>query len=1779
MAVYEVQAPNGTILQIEGPPDAKPQDILSYAETTAYPQYLESIKPKPERGVGSLFMDSAKKQFGQMGSTFGDVIPGAIAQGVADYAPESVSNFLGAQGYAERQRKEAMDTARELEKKYPTQYEDYRSVTGPGSAAGYFAETAPSVVAPWAAIGAGAATGAVAGSFLPGVGTAIGATAGGILAGFGLAFGESYQTLLEKTGKPQLGASLVAGGVNAALERVGMGAALKAVGGKAAKDAVVQNIAKRFGLGVVEGAAAEGLTEGAQEAVNQAAASIVDNNIDFFTSENWTKILDSSIRGAIIGGPVKGVSNVVSGGQPTTDQGQTTTAQGPETTEGTKPETPVVRTAEEEEAAKKRDEYRDDLYNLGWTDEDIDKVPVGELGSIASAGTHPDDYFFKKAAGASTSAEGTATETGGATGTEAGATAAEGETATESGGTTAPVPEPGPTPLPEPAPGPAPSPSPEPAPVPAPAPAPSPEPAPVPAPSPEPAPVPAPSPEPAPVPAPTPSPEPAPTPSPEPTPAPVPAPAPAPPAPGPTQIKQAASIFEIDPKVEKRIEAAVPGVVDVIRQIHQRMFPGTYLRLRIGTNNPRSWGQYAPYQNADVKQGAYPSPAGRWSGTISLNLNRIFKDTGGSQGKKKPLATERGRMAVLQSLFHELAHPLEYHWIANLPKDQQLEIFDQYVKERNPNTLERLVLTQAMLGKGALVDKNTLASILSRYKLSLSTYRNFMDSEEKQAATGTFSKSDADDVRSEKYLGYTRNFSEWVAETGAKWYAKELEGLVPKTTFEKFQKSILDNLRSLYQQIASLLGITPTEGAFQRLLRKTYGIKIQTPGLSSVQSDSRLIYSAPATSKGGVAAPSIQESVAPENVSRETPEQTAKINAANAQIPADAKGWKGYGDLVRNEPRGMIPWFHKFMRSLVGAEPGESLGKALLRNTTLSNEPFFARADTRNLGKFLEGLLNSTGRVMGIVTIGPLGWNPVTKTFFFHNGPKDNPLLKIFEKVGIQNMEQAQIVFLAQRELALRAAKQVGTVSKTGIMFRTVKDPTTGELKQVYITTPELRAIVASADKEILDASREFQAFNDKMVQMAIDTGLIPASLGEKFKTLMYTPMYRAQDEAMKQDRNITLGDDVYKAIRDPESINAFNKQLAAGGAIHGNLYENVLRNYNAIVSAAVRNVAYQETARTLTDVKKAGGDDTIAEIVSKPGVDKETGRATITYRVNGEDKHMLIHDAPMFQAIAALSPKEKNEFVRTVGFWTSLLRTGVTSTPGFQLTNLIRGLVELKIKTGMPITTILKGTLDSVSDVWNKKGAYSEIVGMTGFGGFGFGSGYRNQAEYMQRVYKSKEQPLNAWNNFARAFDKLEHIGEVTEMAPRLAYYNYLQTKKGGGLSKADAAWEAVNLVNYHRSGAGNGILGSVVSNLIPLTPFLTARIQGLYRLAETNTAGAPDTLIGKGGTAGITKQIITRGAMVFAINAAVDFAYGDDDWYKKLSVKDRLSNMYVKVGDTIVALPRAFEIGELFGALPTLALDSIRKNDGHDIAQGVIEFGKKTFFLEVIPQFAKPIEEIYANRNAYTGQDIETLADKRKPKEERYDEYTSSLAKYAGQVSSAVGLSPKQVDALIRGYTGSMGMLFLTTVDGVTSAGGTRPAGVFGDPASVPGIIGNVSGVSRILKTEGQINNKFIGDFYEIKQKVTEIATSMTEAAKIGDMETIKKRADQMPAARGLYTAFNAANENMGKINSQIDTIRRNPKMEPEQKAALIERLTLVRGKLAEQMVDAANRAGVYR
>jgi hypothetical protein len=1570
---------------------------------------------------------------------------------------------------------------------------------------------------------------------------------------------EAYASILRETGQEEVGASLIAGGINAALESVLPASVLGKLSGPA-RDALVGSVKRRLGIGFAEGAVMEGLTEGTQEAVNKAAISFVDDNKEFFTSDNWKQILDSSIRGALVGGTVRGATDVVFGRQAPSP------ATPPAPVETVPPEAAPVPVPEGEAPVSP-------------------PPPVGEAPQVPEGEPLPP-------------------------------TAPEG---------TAPVPEgaaPAPTPVPEAPVVPAPAPVPEAA-----APTPVPEAA---------APTPAPVPE-------TPVVPEAPaelpvfdlpkplagakprygyeeanftpefangidkalyitaqakkSPSDEqyrqflrdrgftddqiktfganlraylkddakklydsgvtkgaipvdymrqkvpafykqlvgtsPAPAPIlpgaPLPPPVPITPAPKGVTPQKAKITVSPLTEKELNTAVPGIVDLSRDLIQGFYPGSNFKIIS-----------EPISDA---LGRMDTLLGAKDYELRLDLGRI-KSLAGSP--------EAARQYLLKTLFHELSHPLEYTWIASADAATREAIIKQYVKARNPSSLERFALVGVIQDPNRLEDPTFTDRALKAAGLTREQYEAFKKSTAKKIPVA------AGENVGKKSVGqdYQRSFSEWVAEQGARWLTKELNGLVPKTTFEKFQKTVLDGLRRLYSDIASRLGIKPTEGAFEKLLRDVYGRRVSspisrqlsptTPGFEQIIKES--VGPAISTSPNSIINLDSRE----EAIAKETPEQRARRESTE-KLPPKMRDFKY---IIEREDDSLAGWFHKMFRSLFGAEPNETLGRAFLRNTVLSNLPFLERADTRNLGKFLESHQNSTGRVMGLVSIGPLGYNPATKTFFYHNTPSDKPLIQIFEKIGVERMEQAQLVFLAQRELALRAAGQGGL---------NILDQKTGK----KISTESLRQIVAAADNDVLEASKEFQKFNDKIVEMSIQTGLIPRELGERFKTLMYTPMYRYQEEELKRNPNITLGGDIYDAIKNPGGINAFNQSVGGGGKVYADLYENMLRNYNSIVSAAVRNVAYRETADTLTKLMKNGGDTTIAELVDAPAKD------TVSFRVNGEDKHMVIHDPVMFQAIAALSPQEKSAFMQAASWFTGILRTGVTATPPFQLRNTIRGLVELKIKTGMPVFDILRGFIDGARDTYNKGEAYQNIVAQTGFGGFGFGSGYKNQADFMKRVYTSKEKPLNAWNGFLRAFDKLEGVGEITEMAPRIAYYNYLKRR---GMSDADAAWEAVNLVNYHRHGAGNGVLGNAVSTLIPLTPFLTARIQGLYRLLETGTAGAPKSLIGKG-VVGIPAAIVTRGLMVTFINAGLNMMYGDEDWYKKLSVKDRLANMYMKIGDTVVVLPRAYEVGELFGGLPTLMLDSIRKQNGNDIAMGTAEMMKKTFLLEPVPQVFKPIAELVANKNFYTGQSIESLSDKRSPKEERFDEYTSSVAKLAGQLAPVTGLSPKQVDNLIRGYLGTSATLFLGTVDSLVSSGGTRPQGVFGDPTSLTGVVGNLTGLASIMKTESQLNNKFVGDFYEIKQKVTEIVQSMNDAAARGDLATVQERLKDVPQARGVYTAFNAGAARLSEINRQMEVIRASSRFTPDQKTDLLEKLRQAKGNLSQQLVAAAERAGVTR
>jgi len=1209
----------------------------------------------------------------------------------------------------------------------------------------------------------------------------------------------------------------------------------------------------------------------------------------------------------------------------------------------------------------------------------------------------------------------------------------------------------------------------------------------------------------------------------------------------------AATSMEFIGSTEAELDKRIPGVTSLLKEIQTRLYPNTKFTINSrGGLGKNTFGEIvAPQYISDPY-------------SIKINLNAIEK-----------IYKVGNKTKIMHTLMHELSHALEVEHFRYADQATKNAIIQQFRKERSTTAFQRYLIMRSASVTGAYGSPTELADALKAANLTQQEYDKLLKSEA-NTVKGL--------IRNNVSTKYMREFSEWVAEKGAQWLSRELAGRIPETVYEKFQKSVLDSLRNLYATVTRLMGITPQEGAFEKMIVDVWG-KTDT----SLQ---RALTQKGTTFVGGFG------NVLPGDPKDRTSGGGRKINRVADVPPVDSAaseampGYSANGDRIVSKEHpltkedivaedsnpavltlepGLVQSYAHFMSAkkpkglwsrlldfITGRVGNESHAQAILRNTVASQLPFMTRAGYEGVGQTIERMQNVQGRVAGLLNFGPLVYNKDTGEITFDENI--GGLINLFRGIGNKRAPELQRYEIAQRELDLRSRGRAGL----SVLDEVTKKP---------LTTADLQRIVDNTPADIKEVAKKHMEFNRKMVQFSVDTGVIPQEKADEWLTMMYTPFYRVAED--DPDSNLTLSPSITQMVSEPARITAFNKALQTGDAIKADLYGNILKNYSIITASSLKNIAYNAVAKAagIGDPKVNEGlgfDQTIIQKVGKPG------KNIITYRVDGGDQYMLVNDVPMLQALAALSPKQMNAFVTAASKLANVLRTGVTIAPGFQIANLWRGIIDTHIKTGMPLLQVVTGTFKGLKQVYMKGASYQAITAATGFGGYGYGSGYRDMASYMERVYETKEKGILTWQLGQKVLDKLEHIGEATEMAPRVAYYDYLvrpKDKGGRGLDSKTAAWEAVNLVNFSRSGAGNGFFGSALVGLIPMVPFLNARVQGLYRLIENGTDGGKTDLFGrpiakeawfgtKGGAVGISKAIVSRGLMLTAIEMALNVIVGDEEWYEKLSVEDKVRNNYIQVAGVVVALPRAFEIGSIFGAVPALVMDAFRQRDGAELATGLGVIATQTFLFNAMPQAVKPLVEVYfANKESFTGREIETLADKRRPENERADEYTSELATALAQLLP--GTSPKQADVLVRGYLGTMGTTFAAVSDSLFSSAGSRPQGAFGDPTSFTGTLANASGLSRFVKDPELMRNKFVKEFYNMKQDLTEIATSMNDAAERQDIEALKKKLEADPKAKVAYSALNRAASRITDLNKQIDNIRNNPNLTAEVKTTRLKQL----------------------
>lgn len=1153
---------------------------------------------------------------------------------------------------------------------------------------------------------------------------------------------------------------------------------------------------------------------------------------------------------------------------------------------------------------------------------------------------------------------------------------------------------------------------------------------------------------------------------------------PAPPPPQTAPFTQAPSEFVIDTPFENELEQYIPGIGAVMREIQQNLFPGT--KMSVVRTGPRA--NFRGQMQVDF--GGVTAN----NMTMRLNVDAL---------KSEFSNPEKFKAKLLHTIFHEMAHPVEYFYVANASKEEITAILQQYVKDRNPDSMQRSLLVKDLsdLHQGKDLE-GIVETMLKATGLTRQQYDKFLQSQTKIIR-------DAGIRRQEFGAKYQRGFSEWAAEKGAKFFTKNLDQLVPKTVFEKFQKNILEVLRDLYSRIAKYLGMPDTEGAFEQLLKDRYGKVRKTPAASIMNIQKLREQPAYIRSKeAGVKAQTEGATVTAEE-------------AAPAEAPADVASATQKLAKVYTKPESM--GFKGFLRQLKEAYDSGSYKTIGDKITRAITDRFI---DLRRLDERFAAHMKSLGlnlpaaydnryaiaanqsayagilareNVLGMLeSILKYGGVPIIKRET--NSPLDGVLTVSREQPGVG------LSFLGDLVKANKLDDFKYYAMAKRVLGRYAD-------KQAPITQDEAKAIVEhyGKDPEVVKAYNSYQDFNKAMMQMAVDAGVISQDIADEFtKHNDYYPFYREMDETGRYTGPLfTSG--VLTRTKIQQAIGGTEK-------LEADPIEVIMKNAQFWMHSAAKNLASQKIFTMMEGLGEARP--------IKKGAQLRPGEIQGVTRVNGTEQYYAISNPDIASALETTGAHQLPNWTGVPGKFTQFYRELVTRSPDFILKNVIRDPLGAFVTSGVSFNPF--AAMNNFRKALTNPQMSAELRALQNYGiigGFRSIPGTEDATQLLNTNFKPTSNGVYVVPNgnvltgiLSKAWNKLGEMSEASDAATRMEIFKKVYEATG---NEAEAAFRAQEVINFRKQGAS-----SIVRYLSIMVPFINGRLQGLDVTAR---AFGPQAF----------KNTMIKGGYLFAASMALQALMGDDEEYKQLPDYIRYGSMPVPLrllglGDTgFLAIPKPFEIGFVFQTFPEVLVQAMMDNTEDRAVQKVmLEQLKSTFGLALFPQIIAPVAEILTNRSSLTGLPIVTEAQKNLPAELQYTSTTSDVVK---NLAGSVGLSPVQVEALIKGYGGQIVTSMLGLVDGMyRSASGT---GVDKDWTQYPTI-------STFLKTAQNTNPKGVADIYRLSAEIQGLTTAINTYVAQGMGE---KAMELMKENEGLLSM----KQSISGLRTQLNTLSRNERM----------------------------------
>jgi hypothetical protein len=780
-------------------------------------------------------------------------------------------------------------------------------------------------------------------------------------------------------------------------------------------------------------------------------------------------------------------------------------------------------------------------------------------------------------------------------------------------------------------------------------------------------------------------------------------------------------------------------------------------------------------------------------------------------------------------------------------------------------------------------------------------------------------------------------------------------------------------------------------------------------------------------------------------------------------------------------------------------------------------------------------------------------------------------LLKAMEPVGAE-VDRYQIWVALQRDAQLVAQGKAPSVSKDIVRRR-------NELAAGKI-----------GDKSRLEVYQQVQKdmnkLNRSVLRIALQQGIIDREAFNVFaRDINYIPFYKVMDE----------GGSVQAAATKSGLVNQyFSKALQGGEKPFGDLMENTLRNWSHILSASMKNEAANATVKAAMDVGgafpnlKVGlewrlDDDgrngkvysaKTGEMVGdgslKPEYTSSDGKGLVKTMIDGKPAYFEIIDPLLIEAIMSIGymgPKSK--FLDVARDFKNILQFGVTVSPAFKVRNLIRDSVQSAAVSGIGLN-IAKNVKQGIAA--SKRGNPDYISALAGGAIFNFGSYVEgDQATMIKRLIEQGVKGENILDTEAkikaglkRMWDGYQDWGNRSEAANRMALYLQLREK---GFSHLEASFQARDLLDFSMQGSW-----PAVRMLTQVIPFLNARVQGLYKLGRDGITPTSRVIYNSitGKPIDITDKqkaqqfSIVSGAVVLA-SLMLYMSFKDDEEWKKREQWDRDNFWWFKMPgmDAAIRIPKPFEIGAIGTFAERIAEQMMDEGaEGKVFAKSLSRMLTDTFAINPIPQAFKPLVDLYANKDSFTGAPIETAGMERLTKAERVAVGTSPLAKALSKVVNvflpeSTELSPVQADYAVKAYLGWMGATISATSHYAVMpfSKSAYPDHNWAETVSL-----------GFVKSLPAAQSGYVTSFYENMKTISQAYADMRHYAQLGESDKMKEVFEEKGDKIMLAKMYDQASKDMAKMRQVIQIIQRDENMDGAQKKEEIDRLKMLIGDLAK-------------